>query len=88
MVEPIWYPGLDDDEEPNTSHGDIRYFGLTHAQAASYHARLSGMWAASSRRFADLAVKHANAAVRWSRVGLWLAALGFALAIISHLAGA
>ncbi|GIF14814.1 hypothetical protein [Actinoplanes teichomyceticus] len=44
-------------EFPNDSRGDVQVWGLTHAQAARYHARLGTFWARRARRQADSAMR-------------------------------
>jgi hypothetical protein len=39
-------------EHPDTTRGDVAYWGLTHAQAARYHARISRMYADGATRYA------------------------------------
>ncbi|GIF08694.1 hypothetical protein [Actinoplanes siamensis] len=45
---------------PNDSRGDVQAWGLTHVQAARYHARLGTYHARQARHYADKAVRSAK----------------------------
>jgi hypothetical protein len=74
-------------EYPNTARGDAAHWGLTPAQAARYHARLSRMYADQATHFADLAVMYARRGERVALIGgglvLLFAILGVIGAVIS-----
>lgn len=68
---------------PNTSRGDVAYWGLTHAQAAGYHARLSQMYADRTERLAAGAVRQTRRATIGNRVVMALAGIAIILAVVS-----
>lgn len=74
--------GMQVSEHPNTARGDVAYWGLTHVQAAHYHARISRMYANRAAHFRDLAVAYAQKAIIASRISLTLAIVAVALVVI------
>jgi hypothetical protein len=72
---------------PNTARGDVDFWGLTHVQAARYHARLSRMHADACGRFADLATMHARKAEIAARIGVGFALTSLAITIARQVIG-
>lgn len=67
---------------PNTASGDVDCWGLTHVQAARYHARLSRMYADQATLFAELAVKYARQGERVALYGGGLVLLWVIVGVI------
>lgn len=61
----------------------MAYWGLTHAQAAHYHARLSRYFAREFQRYADLSTKYAMQADRLGRISLALMLLAVVVGLLA-----
>lgn len=70
------------DTYPDTSCGDVAYWGLTPTQAVRHHARLARMYSDRATRFADLSVMYARRAEITGCIGAAFAVLAVVLVVL------